>query len=167
MALTQSQSARLLRAALKAAGFNARRVTLRQSHSTLRITIRDAWVSITQVQAIAAPFEQVQRCHLTGEILSGGNLFIEVRYDETVVAPVQAAILVVLGPAPEDEMVSVLGEFRAAKISRRCGATYPNEIRLVGPGLADNEIACGLGFAAKRLAIAYLDACAQAECAGA
>jgi len=34
---------------------------------------------------------------------------------------------------------------------------------LVGPGLADNANACGLGFAAKRLAIAYLDACGQTE----
>ena len=62
MAITYSGQAQTLRAELKAAGFNARRVTVRQNHSTLYVTIRDAWTSLTQVKAIADKFEVVRRC---------------------------------------------------------------------------------------------------------
>jgi hypothetical protein len=161
MALTLSESARLLRAALKAAGFNARRLSLRQSYGSLLITIRDPWVSISQVQAIAGPYRQVQHCPVTGEILGGGNVYVEVRYDETVLAPARMAILAVLSPAPENEMVEVLEGFHAVKVSRQKGATYPEEVRIIGPGFPDNATVCGVAFAAKRIAIAYFDACAQ------
>ena len=81
---------------------------------------------------------------------------------------VQAAILVVMEPAPEDVMVAALGDFRAAKVSRGCGATYPDEVRLEGPDLDDrNSVACGVRWAAERLAIAYLAASAQGECSAA
>lgn len=61
-----------LRAALKAAGFNARRVTVRQHHSTLCVTIRDASAPLTKIKTIAGSFESIRRCHVTGEILCGG-----------------------------------------------------------------------------------------------
>lgn len=57
-----------LRAALKQAGFNARRVSVRHDHSTLRVTIRDASASLTQVEAVAGPFESVRRCVVRGEL---------------------------------------------------------------------------------------------------
>jgi len=58
-----------LRAALKQAGFNTRRVSVRADQSTLQVTIRDASVSLTPVEAIAGPFESIRRCEATGEIL--------------------------------------------------------------------------------------------------
>jgi hypothetical protein len=61
-----------LRAALKAAGFNARRVSVKADNSLLRVTIRDASASLTKVKAIVAPFESVSRDQATGEILWGG-----------------------------------------------------------------------------------------------
>lgn len=73
MTTTIASPADRLRAALKQAGFNARRVSVRHDHSTLRVTIRDASASLTQVEAVAAPFESVRRCQATGEILLGGN----------------------------------------------------------------------------------------------
>jgi hypothetical protein len=162
MATTNTTPAQTLRAALKAAGFNARRVTVRQNHSTLYVTIRDAWASLTKVKAIADQFRVVQHCHATGEILGGGNTFVDVRYTDELVKPVQAAILVVLDPAPHDQWVTVLGEFRATKVSRQCGATYPDEVRMQGPGFdSRNAMACGVGWAAKRIAIAFLDASAS------
>ena len=46
MYATNTTPAQNLRAALKAAGFNARRVTVRHDHSTLYVTIRDALASL-------------------------------------------------------------------------------------------------------------------------
>lgn len=69
-----------LRAALKQAGFNTRKVSVRQHSCTLYVTIRDASVSLTRVKAIAGAFESIDRDHATGEILCGGNTFVRVEY---------------------------------------------------------------------------------------
>jgi hypothetical protein len=163
MAITNTTPAQTLLAALKAAGFNARRVTVRQSHSSLYVSIRDAWVSLSEVEAIANKFSVVSRCAATGEILSGGNTFVNVSYTAELVEPTKAAILVVLNPAAHDEWVTVLGDFRAIKVSRQCGATYPDEVRIEGPGFDCNAMACGVEWAAKRIAIAFLNAGATAR----
>jgi hypothetical protein len=161
MTTTNNSPAQALRAALKAEGFNARCVTVRQHYSTLHVTIRDAWVSLTRVKKIADKHSVVRRCEATGEILCGGNTFVAVAYSHELVDPAKAAILVVLDPAPEDQWVTVLGDFRARKVSRQCGATYPEEVRMAGPGFEDYEMACGVGYAAQRIAIAFLDASAS------
>jgi hypothetical protein len=163
MAITNTTPAQALRAALKAAGFNARCVTVRQSHSSLYVSIRDAWVSLSEVEAIANKFSVVSRCAATGEILCGGNTFVNVSYTAELVEPTKAAILVVLNPAADDEWVTVLGDFRAIKVSRQRGATYPDEVRMEGPGFDGNAMACGVEWAAKRIAIAFLDASAAAR----
>jgi hypothetical protein len=161
MATTNTTPAQALRAALKAAGFNARRVTVRASHSSLYVSIRDAGASLSEVEAIANKFSVVRRCEATGEILSGGNVFVNVAYTDELVEPAKAAILVVLKRAPDDEWVTVLGDFRAVKVSRQRGATYPGEVRMKGPGFDfRNAMACGVEWAAKRIAIAFLDASA-------
>src|ERR1051325_4992675 len=73
---TIARPADCLRAALKRAGYNSRRVSVRGDHSTLRVTIRDASVSRSKVHEIAGAFESVSRDHATGEILAGGDIFI-------------------------------------------------------------------------------------------
>jgi hypothetical protein len=161
MTTTNATRAQSLRAALKSAGFNARRVTVRENYSTLYVTIRDAWASLTEVKAIAEKFRVVHHCEATGEILGGGNTFVDVRYTDELVEPAKAAILVVLDPAPDDQWVTVLGDFRAVKVSRQAGATYPDEVRIEGPGFDGNAMASGVGWAAKRIAIAFLDASAS------
>jgi len=156
--------AQALRAALKAAGFNARRVSVREDHSTLRVTIRDASASLSKVADIAEPFEKVHRCEASGEILCGGNVYVQVAYAKEVVEPVRAAILAVLEPAPLGEWVAVLGRFRALRASHNGAAVYNEEVRLDGAGFEiRNSIAFGLSWAALRLAIAYLDASAHGE----
>lgn len=163
MATTNTTPAQALRAALKAAGFNARRATVRERGGSLYVSIRDAGASLSKVEAIANKFSLVNRCELTGEILSGGNTFVFVSYIDEVVEPPKAAILAVLNPAPVDEWVTVIGDFRAAKVSRQRGATYPDEVRMEGPGFDFNAMACGVEWAAKRIAIAFLDASALKE----
>src|ERR1044071_1273376 len=107
MATTNNTPAQRLRVALKGAGFSARQVTVRYPHSTLHVNIRDAKVSLTRVTEIASAFESVNRDHVTGEILCGGNTFLQVAYDDTLVKPFQAQILAVLRPAPEDVYVDL------------------------------------------------------------
>jgi hypothetical protein len=146
-----------LRAALKQAGFNARRVSVRHDHSTLRVTIRDTSVSLTKVQAIAGAFESIHRCEATGEILLGGNCYVDTEYDENLIKPLKTEIAALLAAAPFDTYVNVLGGFRAVKVSG-----VREEVRLAGPGFHfRNDLACGTVWAAERLAIAYLDAKAQ------
>jgi hypothetical protein len=157
MTTTIASPADRLRAALKQAGFNVRRVSVRHDHSTLRVTIRDASASLTQIEAVAGPFESVRRCQATGEILLGGNCYVDVKYASDVVKPLKAELAELLAAAPFDAYVPVRGEFRALKVSGP-----REEVRLAGPGFHDrNAIAYGTVWAAERLAIAYLDAKAQ------
>jgi hypothetical protein len=152
-----------LRAALKQAGFNARKVSVRHLHSTLYVTIRDASVSLTRISEIAGAFESVHRDHATGEVLGGGNTFVRVEYADALVDPIKAEILAVLDPAPNDEGVALPGGFRAHKMTRQHGATtYVWEIRMEGPTFHHfNNVAVGVSWAAERLAIARLDASAS------
>jgi len=161
-----SNTANTLRAALKQAGFNARMVTVRERHSTLHVTIRDASASLTKVKSIAAPFESVSRDHATGETLCGGNVYVRVAYADSLVTPVKASILAVLDSAPNDEYVALPGGYRAMKCTRQNsqGAPYVWEVRMRGAGFNfTNDIAVGVSWAAERLAVAYVDASASGE----
>jgi len=163
MSTTHTTPAQLLRAALKSAGYNSRRATVRHDHSTLRVTIRDASAPLSTIKAIADQFRSVRYCEATGEILCGGNTFVDVDYLPELVAPIAAAVAALLAPAGDGEIVGLAGGFRAAKVSRARGATYPDEVRIWGPGFdVLNSTACGVEWAAKRIAVAYLDARASA-----
>jgi hypothetical protein len=168
MTTMNDSPAQRLRIALKRAGFNARQVTVRYPHSTLCVTIRDASVSLTKVSAIAEAFEFVSRDHKTGEILCGGNTFVRVEYTDALVDPVKASILAVLDPAPNDEYVALPGGFRAMKCTREHGgASHVWEVRMQGAGFdLHNNLAVGVSWAAKRLAVAYLDASALGTLSG-
>jgi hypothetical protein len=153
-----------LRAALKHAGFNARMVTVKDRHSTLYVTIRDASVSLTNVRAIVAPFESVARDQVTGEILAGGNTFTRTEYADAIIDPIKATILAVLDPAPNDEYIALPGGFRAMKCTRQDGqgGSYVWEVRMKGRGFTlYNDLAVGVTWAAERLAVAHLDAAAS------
>jgi hypothetical protein len=119
-------------------------------------------VSLTKVSAIAGAFESVSRDHKTGDILCGGNTFVRVAYDDTLVDPVKATILAVLDPAPNDEYVALPGGFRAMKCTREHGgASHVWEVRMQGRGFdLYSNLAVGVTWAAERLAVAYLDASA-------
>lgn len=146
-----------LRAAIKASGYSARRVTVRLDNNTLRVTIRDAAVSIAAVKAIAASFENIDRCQATGEILLGGNTFIDVNYVDSVVAPVAAQVQEILNAAALDGFwVEIPGGFSADRSGERW--------TMRGPGFSlHNNTAIGTRWAAERIAIAQIDATAAAQ----
>ena len=116
MITTIASPADRLRAALKQAGFNARRVSVRHDHSTLRVTIRDASASLTQVEAVAGPFESVRRCQATGEILLGGNCYVDVKYAPDVVKPLKAELAELLAAPAASVTVAAAGGPDAAQL---------------------------------------------------
>ena len=71
-----------VRAALKAAGFNARKVSVKSSRgsSSVYVSIKDHTLIKDEIQEIAESFESVRRCSYSGDILQGGNTFIMVSY---------------------------------------------------------------------------------------
>jgi len=69
-----------IRNELKKRGINSRRVSVRCSHSSLDIRIKDLSVCAEEISKIAKQFERVDRCQYSGEILAGGNFFVSVCY---------------------------------------------------------------------------------------
>ena len=81
-----------IRAALNAAGYSARVVTVRQSGQTVRVTVRTGDVSVSAVREIADRFSLCRTDERTGEILGGGNCFVCVAYCDTVTATERQAL---------------------------------------------------------------------------
>jgi len=97
-----------IRAALKAAGYKAKAVTVREPHyGDITVTIRDASIQLGPVKELASSFRNVRHDEATGEILSGGNTFVDVEYHADVLAPVAAAIEARLQAAPANIAIRV------------------------------------------------------------
>lgn len=96
-----SNEAKTVRAALKKElGLNARAVSVRTSHSTIRVRIHDPKASLDAVREIAKRVESIDRCEATGEILLGGNTYTDVAFSDKAIsatvrerAPEVAAIM--------------------------------------------------------------------------
>lgn len=76
--------AQKLRAALKAAGYKPSAISVRNPRGAFNVTIKDKAIPLDAIEEIARSFESVSRCHVSGEILSGGNTFVFVQYADTV-----------------------------------------------------------------------------------
>lgn len=65
-------------------GWNSRHVSVRADYysmgSSIHVEIKDASIPVGVVKEIAEQAERISRCEVTGEILGGGNRFVEVRY---------------------------------------------------------------------------------------
>jgi hypothetical protein len=70
-----------VRKALKQKGITSRRVSVRSDGNSLCIRIKDLSVCAEMVTEIAKQFERIDYCHMTQEILCGGNYFVSVSYD--------------------------------------------------------------------------------------
>lgn len=83
--MTTTEHAATIRATLKRDhGWTGRQVSVRSDlysmGSSIRVVIRDPSVPIETVRRVAMPAEKVDRDQF-GEILSGGNRYVEVSYD--------------------------------------------------------------------------------------
>ena len=78
-----------IRKLLKERGWNSRKVSVRGGRLTysgeVRVTIKDPAVPYHEVEKLAKGFEKIDRDHLSGEILSGGNTYVDVNLSESVV----------------------------------------------------------------------------------
>ena len=79
-----AEDAKALRAEFKAKGWNSKAISVRSSSysggSSIRVEIKSPSVPMNVVRPMAAAYERISRCKTTGDILSGGNRFINVEY---------------------------------------------------------------------------------------
>lgn len=82
--MTVTEKTAAIRAALKAKGYTSKQVSVRAERfsmgSSITVRIKDATVPLSVVRDIAFPYGHIDRCAITGEILSGGNTYLEVEY---------------------------------------------------------------------------------------
>lgn len=83
---TTTSPADQIRSQLKACGYNRNLISVRCSHgSAIYVTINSHRVDIREVRNAADRHERISRDCMTGEILCGGNLFVNVAYSRTAV----------------------------------------------------------------------------------
>lgn len=78
------QKAAEIRNQLKTLGYTSRDVSVRSDHSSLDITIRRSGLNVKAIRDIAESFENIRRCEASGEILSGGNTYVFIRFSDDV-----------------------------------------------------------------------------------
>ena len=117
---TAAQDCKAIRTALKAQGISNRKVSVRADNysmgSSINIEIKDATIAMSTVKAAAAPFERIDRCEITGDILSGGNRFLHISYSteasEQRAAPYVDAVREAMNAVGEEKttcLVSITG----------------------------------------------------------
>lgn len=119
MADTREHAA-AIRAELKKRGWNGRAVSVRMETfsmgSSINVVIKSASVPIAAVREIAKAHESVSRCSVTGEILGGGNMYVDVKYAAATInemaAPIAAQLLTIVD-APRGTAVVLPGGFKA------------------------------------------------------
>ena len=79
--MSMSNAAQKIRIDLKAAGFSLRAFSIRSSRTgSVDVEIKDLGIEKGVITQIACAHEHIDRDSATGEILSGGNTFVSVRY---------------------------------------------------------------------------------------
>lgn len=110
--MNTTERAAEIRKTLKEHGWNSRKVSVRSDYfsggSEIRVIIKDPDVDFQTVERVANEHESISRCEITGEILSGGNRYVSVRYSDEALearkAPYREAVqaAVELANDPED-----------------------------------------------------------------
>lgn len=73
-------------AKLKAIGITNKQVSCRSDYSAIRCSVKDLSIDLEVVKSIAMDYQKINYCEYSGDILSGGNLFVFVDYDWQVEA---------------------------------------------------------------------------------
>jgi hypothetical protein len=127
---TQEHAA-TLRTTLKAHGITSQDVSVRSDcysmGSSLRVTVKRAGLplSIAAIRALAEGHERIHRCDYSGEILNGGNRFVDVhlsdeareQYAAPWLEPVKAA-MVELDDVSPNCLIPVAGTGERFKVGR-------------------------------------------------
>ena len=90
------QAAAIIRKQLKALGITSRQVSVRYRSCTISgavdVVIKDVTVPIARVREIAMAHKSVSRCSVSGEILGGGNTYVDVQVDRDVLEALAATV---------------------------------------------------------------------------
>lgn len=83
---TAAEDAAKIRAELKRVrGWTSSQISVKSDSysmgSSIDVTIKAAGIKLAVVKEIAKEFERVRRCEYSGEILSGGNRYVSVKFD--------------------------------------------------------------------------------------
>lgn len=78
-----------IEAELKKAGYNRTKVTVRYRRIThdrgIQITIKDLNINKQDIEKIVKKYEKIDWDEINGEILAGGNTYIDIEYDQKIV----------------------------------------------------------------------------------
>lgn len=100
---TDKEIIQSIRAEIKEAGYTSRQVSVKNG---ILITVREASVNVDAIEKIAKKYESISRCEASGEILSGGNTYVNVSIDDEVkkewAAPYADKIMAAVNRVTED-----------------------------------------------------------------
>jgi hypothetical protein len=122
--LSTTQHADNIRKTLKAQhGWTSRDVSVRADRysmgSSIYVTIRRADIPLAIVEGIAKQAESISRCAITGDILSGGNRYVSVRYDRAATDAIAAKV------RPNVEAaVAAVGTVETSALERIAGTRF-------------------------------------------
>jgi hypothetical protein len=92
--VTTTARAAAIRAAYKAKGWSARDISVRSESfsmgSAIRVNIKNPAVPFAWAKEIAEGHERIDRCHVSGEILSGCNRYVSVGYSHEAETTIRA-----------------------------------------------------------------------------
>lgn len=83
--MSNKELSQLVRKTLKEAGFTSKDVSVRVKDSgystSVRVTVKNPFVKISEVKKVVNRFEEIDRDERTMEILQGCNVFVHVQYE--------------------------------------------------------------------------------------
>ena len=93
--MNATEHAAQIRSTLKKAhGWSSRQVSIRAEYfsmgSSIDVIVKDPAIPLPAVTAVAERAETIRRCEVSGEILSGGNRYVSVRYSHEAQATIGA-----------------------------------------------------------------------------
>ena len=115
-------TARAIRSDLKAKGYGPRDVSVRNDSysmgSTVRVRVRRADIRLGEIEQLARKHERVSRDD-SGEILGGGNTYVDVEYADEALAPAVEPLRALLaeGRLPNCSLVMVRDDSDADQVT--------------------------------------------------
>lgn len=103
--MTMKQIAAQIRNDIKAKGIAPRDVSVRVDGSTIRVTLKRLGLPMADIEKLAMRHSVIHRDAASGEILQGGNTFIDVSYDADAMRPLRLAASDLLLPLTEGSSV--------------------------------------------------------------
>lgn len=84
------EATKAIRNELKKCGYSNRKVSVKHEYggysASIRVTVKDLAINLAGIRKIARIYEDIDYDERTGEILEGGNTYVFVDYDYTILA---------------------------------------------------------------------------------